>query len=101
MHCLVMHCLVMHCLVAHVLVIHYLQDPRFLDRCDERGVLVWEEALAWGNRMNQLINPTFMARTPFLGHSLHPLTPCNASCYNTLHLAANPTSVCGNANVTI
>eukprot|EP01052_Picozoa_sp_SAG31_P014642 SAG31_NODE_917_length_11033_cov_3.285897_12_plen_145_part_00 len=40
---------------------HYPQDPRFLDRCDERGVLVWEEALAWGNYAAVLTNPDFMA----------------------------------------
>ena len=40
---------------------HYPQDPRFLDRCDERGVLVWEEALAWGNYGTQLTDPWFLA----------------------------------------
>jgi len=40
---------------------HYPQDPRFLDKCDERGVLVWEEALGWGNWETQLVDPTFMA----------------------------------------
>lgn len=41
---------------------HYPQDPRFLDRCDERGVLVWEEALAWGNRANMFnLSSPFMA----------------------------------------
>jgi beta-glucuronidase len=40
---------------------HYPQDPRFLDRCDERGVLVWEEALAWGNYGKQLTDPWFLA----------------------------------------
>ena len=39
---------------------HYPQDPRFLDRCDERGVLVWEEALAWGNYAKTLISPAFL-----------------------------------------
>ena len=28
---------------------HYPQTPRFLDLCDELGVLVWEESLGWGN----------------------------------------------------
>ena len=26
---------------------HYQQDPRFLDRCDEQGILVFAESLAW------------------------------------------------------
>ena len=28
---------------------HYQQTERFLDLCDEMGVLVWEESLGWGN----------------------------------------------------
>ena len=28
---------------------HYSQSQRFLDLCDEMGVLVWEESLGWGN----------------------------------------------------
>ena len=28
---------------------HYQQSQRFLDLCDEMGILVWEESLGWGN----------------------------------------------------
>ena len=28
---------------------HYQQSERFLELCDENGVLVWEESLGWGN----------------------------------------------------
>jgi beta-glucuronidase len=28
---------------------HYPQAERFLDLCDENGLLVWEESLGWGN----------------------------------------------------
>ena len=31
---------------------HYQQSERFLDLCDEMGVLVWEESLGWGNGQN-------------------------------------------------
>ena len=33
---------------------HYPQAQRFLDLCDENGVLVWEEALGWGNLATQM-----------------------------------------------
>ena len=39
---------------------HYPQDPRFLDRCDETGVLVWAETLAWGNYASVLTKPAFL-----------------------------------------
>ena len=38
---------------------HYPQSQRFLDLCDEMGVLVWEESLGWGNTANQMKDPEF------------------------------------------
>ncbi len=38
---------------------HYPQDPRFLDLCDRIGMLVWEEALGWGDCGERLSNPVF------------------------------------------
>ncbi len=49
---------------------HYPQAQRFLDLCDEMGVLVWEESLGWGNgqrytqsgKQNDLVDPGFVAK---------------------------------------
>ena len=38
---------------------HYPQDQRFLNLCDENGILVWEESVGWGDRENHLLNPAF------------------------------------------
>jgi len=35
---------------------HYQQAERFLDLCDEMGVLVWEESLGWGNGQGYVNN---------------------------------------------
>lgn len=40
---------------------HYPQSQRFLDLCDEFGMLVWEESLGWGNFANHLEDPEFCA----------------------------------------
>ena len=49
---------------------HYQQAPRFLDLCDELGLLVWEESLGWGNgqcytkegKVEELKDPDFVAQ---------------------------------------
>ena len=39
---------------------HYPNDPRFLDLCDELGMLVWEESHSRGLEEPQMRNPNFM-----------------------------------------
>ena len=39
---------------------HYAQDQRFLDRCDELGIVVWEETLGPGTTTADLTNAYFM-----------------------------------------
>lgn len=38
---------------------HYQQDQRFLDLCDEQGMLVWEEGLGWQAGEAHFANPRF------------------------------------------
>lgn len=38
---------------------HYPNDERFLDLCDERGMLVWEENHARGFNLEKMMNPNF------------------------------------------
>lgn len=39
---------------------HYPNDERFLDLCDERGILVWEENHARGLSLEQMRHPCFI-----------------------------------------
>lgn len=38
---------------------HYPNDELFLDLCDERGILVWEENHARGLGLTEMLNPHF------------------------------------------
>ncbi len=39
---------------------HYPQDQRFLDLCDEAGILFFEEALGWGQNKSHFTTPRFV-----------------------------------------
>ncbi|MFN2284258.1 MAG: glycoside hydrolase family 2 protein [Anaerolineae bacterium] len=39
---------------------HYPQDARFLDLCDEAGILVWDEAIGWQHTAEHLTDPHFL-----------------------------------------
>lgn len=49
---------------------HYPQKEAFLDTCDRLGVLVWEEALGWGNRTEQLTCDRFQDRQAEACHEM-------------------------------
>ncbi len=40
---------------------HYPQDLRFLDLCDEAGILVWNESIGWQQRAEQLTDEHYLA----------------------------------------
>ncbi len=38
---------------------HYPQDDRFLDLCDQHGVMVWEESIGWQQKREHFTNPSY------------------------------------------
>ncbi len=38
---------------------HYPQSEEMLDMCDRMGLLVWDESLGWGNKIDSLTDPVF------------------------------------------
>jgi beta-glucuronidase len=46
--------------VNYVRGAHYPQDPRWMDLCDQYGILLWVENIAWGYDSNLAQNPMFL-----------------------------------------
>lgn len=77
---------------------HYPNDPRFLDLCDELGLLVWEETHARALNEKQLLSPYFRpqteqcAREMIAQHGNHPcifIWGCLNECEDTTEAGAN------------
>jgi len=50
---------------------HYQQAQRFLDLCDENGVMVWEESLGWGNGSHSSMAKGELTNEVFRAQQIH------------------------------
>jgi len=55
---------------------HYPQDQRFLDLCDEKGIMVWEETLGPNTGTNNMVDPYFVK---YQVQSVHEMVAASAS----------------------
>ncbi len=61
---------------------HYQQSQRFLDLCDEQGVLVWEESLGWGNGSHSEIATCELTNETFRAQQIHQTREMVKSSFN-------------------
>lgn len=61
---------------------HYQQSQRFLDLCDEQGVLVWEESLGWGNGSHSDIATCELTNETFRAQQIHQAREMVKSSFN-------------------